>query len=98
MSNHRISVKGKFLFIGDEKFFVRGVTYGTFRPQEDGNQFPKPEIVDRDFQLMKDNNINCVRVYTVPPVWLLDCALKHGLKVMVGMPYNASLNSDHWLR
>lgn len=87
MDNQRVTVKGKFLFIGDEKFFVRGVTYGTFRPKDDGYQFPLPEVVERDFQLMKDNNINCVRVYTVPPVWFLDCALKHGLKVMVGMPW-----------
>src|SRR3989304_5476389 len=35
----RPSVRGKFLFIGEEKFFIRGVTYGTFRPREDGSEF-----------------------------------------------------------
>src|SRR6266516_4659348 len=32
----RPSARGKFIFIGDEKLYVRGVTYGTFRPREDG--------------------------------------------------------------
>ena len=32
----RPNVIGKFLFVGDEKFWVRGVTYGTFSPDEAG--------------------------------------------------------------
>jgi glycosyltransferase involved in cell wall biosynthesis len=31
--------------------------------------------------------INTVRVYTVPPRWLLDLAAGHGLRVMVGLPW-----------
>src|SRR2546426_2821298 len=30
--------------------------------------------------------LNAVRTYTVPPPWLLDCARRHGLRVMVGLP------------
>lgn len=78
---------GKFIFVGDQKLFINGVTYGTFSPKEDGAQFPSPEGVAKDFVLMKQNNINCVRVYTVPPKWLLDCAQDNGLRVMVGMPW-----------
>src|SRR5712692_2078808 len=48
----RPAARGKFLFVGDEKFHVRGVTYGTFRPQADGAEFPPPEVVERDFALM----------------------------------------------
>jgi len=83
----RAVVKGKFLYIGDKKFYVRGVTYGTFRPQEDGQQFPSPSVVEQDFKMMRENEVNCVRVYTVPPKWLLDCAQRHGLRVMVGLPW-----------
>ncbi len=32
----RPRVGGKFLFVGEEKFYVRGVTYGPFRPTVDG--------------------------------------------------------------
>ena len=31
--------------------------------------------------------VNAVRTYTVPPRWLLDLALEHGLRVMVGLPW-----------
>ena len=33
----RPRVGGKFLFVGDQKLYVRGVTYGAFRPDADGN-------------------------------------------------------------
>ena len=31
----RPRVEGKFLYVGDEKFWIRGVTYGTFHPNVD---------------------------------------------------------------
>src|SRR5436190_13101581 len=82
----RPSVRGKFIFIGDEKLYVRGVTYGTFHPREDGDEYPGPEIVEQDFALMTANGLNAVRTYTVPPRWLLDAAQRHRLHVMVGVP------------
>ena len=33
---------GKFLQLGDQKLWVRGVTYGTFRPDERGHQYGEP--------------------------------------------------------
>src|SRR5687768_4315061 len=68
----RPSVRGKFLFVGDEKLYIRGVTYGTFRPRADGCEFPEPLEVATDFALMAEHGINTVRTYTVPPRWLLD--------------------------
>lgn len=32
-------VGGKFIFVGDDKLYIRGVTYGAFRPDGDGNEF-----------------------------------------------------------
>src|SRR4030095_7957707 len=60
-------------------------TYGTFRPLDDGAEFPCPEVVERDFAGMAANGINVVRTYTVPPGWLLASAYRHGLHVMVGL-------------
>ncbi len=84
-ANTRPSVHGKFLFLGDEKLYVRGVTYGTFLPDVEGNEFPDPEIVERDFAQMAANGLNAVRVFTAPPRPLLDAAHRHGLRVMVGL-------------
>ncbi len=80
-------VKGKFLYVGEEKFWVKGVTYGTFGLDEEGNELFKPEVVEKDFADMSKNGFNVVRTYTVPPTWLLDMAQNNGLRVMVGLPW-----------
>ncbi len=83
----RASVRGKFLWLGDEKLYVRGVTYGTFRPSEDGVDYPGPQQVDEDFAAMAAAGFNTVRTYTVPPRWLLDAAQRHDLLLMIGIPW-----------
>jgi GT2 family glycosyltransferase len=80
-------VRGKFIFVGDEKLYIRGVTYGPFRTNGEGSQYHTPDVVDRDFAQMAEHGINTVRCYTLPPRWLLDLAEKHGLWVMVGLPW-----------
>src|SRR5512145_206810 len=82
----RPHIQGKFIFAGDRKLYIRGVTYGPFRPDQDGNKYHNPEVVERDFAQMAANGLNAVRTYTVPPRWLLDAAERHGLRVMVGLP------------
>jgi O-antigen biosynthesis protein len=69
-----------------EKFFLRGVTYGTFAPNDHGN-YPPREQVAIDFALMRDANINTLRIYTEPPRYLLDEAQRHGLRVIVGLAW-----------
>src|SRR3989442_2840538 len=82
----RPTVHGKFLFLGDEKFYVRGVTYGAFAPDAGGHEYHDLVMVERDFALMAANGINTVRIpHTTPPPPLLDIALRHGLRVMVGL-------------
>ena len=82
----RPRVRGKFLFISDEKFYVRGVTYGAFRPDAEGNEYRDVDRIDGDFAQMVANGINTVRIpHTTPPRSLLDAAQRHGLRVMVGL-------------
>jgi glycosyltransferase involved in cell wall biosynthesis len=80
-------VRGKFLYVGDQKLYVSGVTYGPFRPDQQGCQYHGPDVVVRDFKRMAAHGINAIRTYTVPPRWLLDVAEEHGLWVMVGLPW-----------
>ncbi len=82
-----IRVHGKFFFAGEEKHFVKGVTYGPFPTGGHGAPFPEPETVDTDFALMGEAGVNTVRVFTVPPLWLLDKARGAGLKLLVGLPW-----------
>src|SRR5688572_28022294 len=82
----RPTVRGKFLFTGDDKLFVRGVTYGTFRPGADRVELPPLATVKRDLRAMAEHGINAVRTYTVPPLWMLDAAGELGLRVLAGFP------------
>jgi GT2 family glycosyltransferase len=77
---------GRFLWLGGQKLYARGVTYGTFRPDEEGYEY-RQSLIERDFAAMAANGVNAVRTYTVPPRWLLDSAERHGLRVMVGLPW-----------
>ncbi len=83
----RPTARGKFLFAGDRKLQVCGVTYGTFRPDAEGLHLPPAERVREDFAAMARQGINAVRTYTPPPRWLLDLAQQHGLRVMVGLAW-----------
>jgi GT2 family glycosyltransferase len=83
-----VRVLGKFFFEGEAKLFVKGVTYGPFPLGPHGAQFPSRETVQRDFGAMADLGANTVRVFTPPPVWLLDDAQAAGLKVLAGIPWS----------
>jgi GT2 family glycosyltransferase/DNA-binding beta-propeller fold protein YncE len=84
----RIATDGKFLRAGDERFYVKGVTYGTFAPDAEGYQFPPISQIVSDFRQMAELGINTVRTYTAPRRDLLDAAAAEGLRVMVGLPWS----------
>ncbi|MFZ5428332.1 MAG: glycosyltransferase [Thermodesulfobacteriota bacterium] len=93
----RPRVHGRFLFLGDKKFFIKGVTYGPFPENENGEPLPEPERVAEDFRLMRSIGVNTIRVYYVPPKWFLDTAARHGIHVMVGIPWPQHLCFlDQW--
>jgi O-antigen biosynthesis protein len=82
----RPQVRGKFLYVGDNKFWIRGVTYGAFRPDAHGHEYHDLDVVERDFAHMASSGLNTVRIpHTIPPRSLLDAAQRHGLRVMVGL-------------
>ena len=83
-----VTTDGKFLRAGGNRFFLKGVTYGTFAPDAEGYQFPDAARLAEDFALMRRCGINTVRVYTAPRRELLDEAARHGLRVMVGLPWS----------
>jgi glycosyltransferase involved in cell wall biosynthesis len=81
--NHRVRTRAKFFFEGDQKFFLKGVTYGTFAPDAQGFYVGPPEKARRDLAMMREIGINGVRVYHAPPKWFLDMAQENGIRVMV---------------
>lgn len=78
----RPTVSGRFLEVGGNRYWVKGVTYGTFRPNEAGEPYPARERVRDDFAQMRDAGVNTVRLYTPPPDWLADLAADQGLRLI----------------
>ena len=93
--SNRVRRDGKFFRLGSDKFFVKGVTYGPFKPNGQGEPLPEPEMVP-DFGLMRDLGINCLRIYHTPPGWFLDLAQEHGLRIFldVAWPKNLTFVGD----
>jgi len=86
LSCPRPVIRGKFLLAGEQKLYVRGVTYGAFRPDAEGNEYHDLDTIERDFAQMAASGINTVRIpHTTPPRSLLDAAHRQGLWVMVGL-------------
>src|SRR5579883_153624 len=80
-------VRGKFLYSGEQKLWVKGVSYGTFEPDAEGNEFHDRKKVEADLKQIASSGFNAVRTYTVPPRWFLDRALHRRIRVMVGLPW-----------
>lgn len=85
----RPRTEGKFLCVNNRRFWVRGVTYGTFTGNSRGELLPEPDQVARDFQAMVAAGVNTVRTYTCPPRWFMDLAAKHGLMVIAATFWEA---------
>ena len=84
----RVRVDGKFFRLGEQKFYVKGVTYGPFAPNAEGEHFAGEERTRADFELIRQLGANVLRVYYVPPKWFLDLALEYGLRVLPDVPWN----------
>src|SRR5690554_101195 len=85
--NDRVRLDGKFFRAGADLFHVRGVTYGTFQPNSAGEPFPERPRAAADLDLISELGANTVRVYDIPPHWLLDEAARRGLRVFVTLPW-----------
>ena len=82
-----VRVRAKFFFEGDKKFFIKGVTYGPFAPDENGEYFGTPEGAARDLDLMVESGVNLVRIYYVPPRWFLDICEKRHIRALISIPW-----------
>ena len=88
---NRVRRDGKFFRLGSEKFYVKGVTYGPFKPNANGEALPEPQQVRLDFAQMLELGANSVRVYHVPPAWFLDLAQEMGLKIFLDVAWAKNL-------
>ncbi|MBL7070980.1 MAG: tetratricopeptide repeat protein [Candidatus Omnitrophica bacterium] len=61
---------------------IKGVTYDTQYPKvRHYSQIPR-EVFEEDFKRIKEAGINTIRLYGMPPEFILDLADKYGIKVI----------------
>ncbi|MDA7916337.1 glycosyltransferase [Verrucomicrobia bacterium] len=87
----RVRTDGKFFRKSGNKLFVKGVTYGPFAKNKNGEPFHDPDVTPKDFADLKELGANLIRVYDVPPRWLLDLAEEFGFLILVDVPWDKTV-------
>lgn len=83
-----VALSGKFFQAGDQKFHLKGFSYGPFTPNVDGEPLPDRSRVCDDFASIRELGANAIRVYYPPPLWFLDAAWEHGLRTFIDIPWD----------
>jgi len=71
-----------FLLLPKKPDTIKGVTYDLKYPGISHYSQISPKIFEKDFKMMKDAGINTIRLYGIPPEFILDLADKYKIKVI----------------
>jgi O-antigen biosynthesis protein len=55
-----VTAQGKFFYINEQKFLLKGVIYGLFALATHGTSFPEKGMVERDFALMVEHRFAAI--------------------------------------
>ena len=81
-----IEIKGDWIYVDGERFFVKGVGYSGWRPHQlPWQERPDPELVENDFRLISEAGFNTIRTWTALNAQELELARKYNLMVMQGI-------------
>ncbi|WP_449069154.1 glycosyltransferase [Prosthecobacter sp.] len=84
----RVVAAGKYLQLADgTAFFMRGVSYGPFKPNSRGELFPEDERLTEDLRHIAALGFNMVRLYELPTASVLREVAALGLRLIVGIPW-----------
>src|SRR5262249_31117958 len=72
---------------GGERLCLRGVTYGPFAPDREGRPFPTRKRCCDDLASLHALGANSIRLYHVPPEWLLDLADERGITLFMDISW-----------
>jgi glycosyltransferase involved in cell wall biosynthesis len=87
-SGPRVAAAGKFLQLADgTPHFLRGVSYGPFRPNSRGEPFPEDQRLAADLRHIAALGFNTVRIYELPTSAVLREVEALGMRLIVGIPW-----------
>src|SRR4249920_3323755 len=74
----RLHVNGRLFVRNNQRVWLRGVTYGPFAPNSQGDPFPPRRVVRDDLTQMTEAGFNTLRAYHLPPQWFLEAVTATG--------------------
>jgi glycosyltransferase involved in cell wall biosynthesis len=83
----RVHCGGKFLRLGQAKFYLKGFSYGPFAPNAAGDFLPPRRKMLQDFEHIVKLGANTIRLYQVPSREVLDDIYEQGLRVILDVPW-----------
>ena len=83
----RVRIDGRLFRVGATDWYLKGFTYGPFRPNRAGQHLPERVRMLEDFAQLRALGCNAIRLYHRPDVALLDDALEHNLRVLIDVPW-----------
>lgn len=83
----RLRGAGKFFQRDGQKVFLRGVSYGPFRPNARGEAFPEDDRLSADLAHIRAMGFDTVRLYELPTEHMLHTAEALGLQLLIGIPW-----------
>lgn len=86
--------KGFHFYNGETKWLLRGVTYGPFRPSVQSNQYLSGKV-EQDLANIVALHANTVRVYELPSDGFAELAERHGLRLLIDVPWPKHLDVYH---
>lgn len=95
----RLAIGGKWLREGTDKWRMKGVSYGPFKPNTRGEPYPEDEQLRHDLEHLSKLGFNTVRLYELPTLQVIETASRLGLRLLVGIPWTDHVDflrdSDH---
>ena len=81
-----IAIKDGWFYVDGEKFLIKAVGYSGWRPyQVPWKEKVDPQLMERDFQMIKEAGFNTLRTWTPLAPEQLDLAKKYNLLVIQGI-------------
>lgn len=85
----RVVAAGKFLQFADgTSHFIRGISYGPFKPNSRGEPFPEDDRLAADLRHIAALGFNTLRLYEPPTAAVLREVEALGLRLIVGIPWS----------
>jgi hypothetical protein len=86
-TNGRIWVDGKLFRQNDDRFYVKGFSYGPFAPNSTGEPLPERAQLRADLAMMQSLGGNTLRLYSEPSPQVLDDLHEFGIHAIVDIPW-----------